>query len=712
MLLQTKHRGLNLLVVSVIAIVFCRIAIAGDDILPPPMARKIPKADTTLGDIRIDNYFWLRDKNDPDVIDYLEAENDYTDSIMKPTVPLQEKIYNEMLSRIKETDLSVPEKIDDYYYYYRTEKGLQYGIQCRKHVSMDSVEQILLDQNELAKGLGYFAIGGSRISPDHQLLAYAVDTSGAESYTIYVKDLRTGTLLTDQIPNSGGNIVWANDNKTLFYDVIDETQRPYRLYRHVLGDDPTRDALIYDEPDKSYFLDVSKTRSKAFILVALNSELTSEVHCLDANNPTDQLKLIQPRQHGIEYHVTHHDKRFFILTNDNAKNFKLMEVSTETPSRQNWKEVIPHRGDVKLESVDAFRDHLVIDERKDGLPQLQIRSLKDNANYYVDFPEPVYSFTIGANSEFNTDKLRFSYQSLVTPRSIYDYDMMTKQRELKKATEVLGGYDKTQYQSERVYAVAGDGVRVPISLVYKKSLLRKDGSNPLYLYGYGSYGACEDPWFSSGRLSLLDRGFVWAIAHVRGGGEMGRDWYEDGKLLKKKNTFTDFIACAEQLIKDRYTSKEKVVASGASAGGLLAGAILNMRPDLFKIVVADVPFVDVINTMLDASIPLTVTEYEEWGNPNQKEYYDYMKSYAPYENVAAKDYPNILITTSLNDPRVGYWEPAKWCAKLRAMKTDNNQLIFKINMDAGHGGSSGRYQQLKEVAFEDAFLLNVLGIDQ
>ncbi len=683
---------------------------AKEDQLPPPVATKIPKADTTLGDVRIDNYFWLRDKNDPDVINYLEEENDYTDSIMKPTVPVQDSLFKEFLSRIKETDLSVPEKIDDYYYYYRTEQGKQYRVECRKKGSLDAPEEVILDQNELAKVHGYFDLGGFQVSPDQQLLAYAVDTNGSEIYSVYFKDLRTGQPLPDTISNTGASIVWANDNKTIFYDILDETLRPYEIKRHTLGDNPKTDAIAFEEPDKSYFIDIEKSKSKAYIFIGAGSKTTTEYRYLDANTPLAEFKVIAPRQHGIEYGVTHHDNRFFILTNENATNFKLMEAPVADPSRKNWKELMPYRPDVMLSSCEAFRDYLVLLERKDGSQQIEIRNFKDNTSYYVDWTEPVYSYSVSRNPEYNTDLLRFTYTSLVTQRSVYDYNMTTKARTLLKQDEVLGGYDPTLYQSQKLFATASDGVKIPISLVYKKALLKKDGSNPMYLYGYGSYGDPMDPWFSSARLSLLDRGFVFAIPHIRGGGEMGRQWYDNGKMLTKKNTFTDFIACAEYLIAEKYTGKDRLVISGGSAGGLLVGAVAMMRPDLMKVVIADVPFVDVLNTMLDPTIPLTVTEYEEWGNPHEKPYYDYIKSYAPYENVTKRDYPNILITGSLNDPRVAYWEPAKWCAKLRSNKTDQNLLLMKINMDAGHGGSSGRYERLKELALEYAFIFKVLGI--
>lgn len=692
----------------------CIMSIALDEAVnaetvKPPVAKIIPKIDTVNGFVRKDNYFWLRNRENPDVISYLQAENKYTEAVMKPTDSLQAKLYKEMLSHIKETDLSVPEKIDDYYYYTRTEEGKQYPIHCRKKGSLDAPEEVLLDVNQLAAGHGYMRVGVFRASPNHQLLAYSTDTSGSETFTLYVKDLSSGQLLADQIPNTSYSVEWANDNKTLFYNTLDEAKRPYKLFRHTLGADPKADLLVYHEPDEAYFLDLSKTRSKQYLLMNLSSNTTSEVRYLNADDPNGEFKIIHPRQHEMEYSVDHHGDKFYIVTNDNAKNFKLVEAPVSDPSKANWKEVLPHRTDVKVDGVDAFKDHLVVYERKGGLKQLRIMNFANSNFYYVDFPEPAYNVSPSGNPEFNTNILRFNYTSLITPSSVFDYNMDTRQRELKKQTEVLGGYDPKLYQSERISAKAADGTEIPISLVYKKGMVR-NGKNLCYLYGYGSYGISMDPSFNSNRLSLLDRGFIFAIAHIRGGGEMGRYWYEDGKLLHKKNTFTDFIACAEHLIKEKYTSSNRLVISGGSAGGLLMGAVTNMRPDLFRVVVAKVPFVDVVNTMLDASIPLTVTEYEEWGNPNKKEYYDYMMAYSPYDNVQAKSYPNMLITGGLNDPRVAYWEPSKWTAKLRAKKKGNNLLILKMNMGAGHGGSSGRYDYLKEIAFEYSFIFDVFGI--
>ena len=677
--------------------------------LVPPTARTSPKADTLHGDIRIDNYFWLRERSNPEVTRYLQDENKYTEAMMKHTEKFQERLYKELLGRIKETDLSVPYKLDDYYYYSRTEEGKQYSIYCRKKGTLEAEEEILLDQNELAAGHEYLELGVYRVSPDHKFLAYSVDTVGSERYTLYVKDLERDALFEEEIPNTGYTLAWANDNKTIFYTVEDEASRPYRLYRHTLGNDPRKDFLVYQEMDDAMFLYVSRTKSEKYILMELGSHTTTEVRALNANEPTKNFGIIHPRQSEIEYYVRHHGDRFFILTNDQAKNFRLMEAPTADPSRKNWSEVIPHRDSVKIDAVDAFKDHLVVFERKDGLKRIRVINLPSGQDHYVDFPEPVYTFWRGKNPEFESTKLRFTYTSLVTPRSIFDYDMDTRSRELKKQYEVLGGYDASLFQSERIFARAKDRTTIPISLVYRKGIL-KDGGNPLLLTGYGSYGSSSEPYFSSNRLSLLNRGFIYAIAHVRGGGEMGRYWYEEGKLLNKMNTFTDFIVCAEHLVAQGYTSKEELVISGGSAGGLLIGAVTNMRPDLFKGVVGGVPFVDVLNTMLDPSLPLTVLEYEEWGNPNEKTYYHYIKSYSPYDNVEAKNYPNMLVTAGLNDTRVSYWEAAKWVARLRASKTDSNVLLLKTKMGAGHGGWSGRYDYLKDIAFEYAFILDLFDI--
>ena len=683
---------------------------AGAEDIKPPVAEIIPKLDIMQDEQRTDNYFWLRDKSNPKVIEYLEAENRYTEAVMKHTEPFQEQLYQELLGRIKETDLTVPEKLDDYFYYTRTETGKQYRIYCRKQGSLDAAEEILLDGNALAEGHDYMAIGAYEVSPNHQLLAYAINTTGDEKFTLRVKNLSTGELLPDEVPNIYYGVEWANDNQTLFYTTLDDTKRPYKLHRHKLGSDSQEDALVYHETDESFYLHLGKTRSQAYLLMDLESNNTSEVHYLDADDPTGDFKVFQPRRREVEYSVEHHSDRFLIVTNVDAKNFKLIEAPVDVPSEANWKEVISHREAVKLDGVSPFQNHLVVYERENGLKQIRIFDLVTNEVHSVDFPEPVYTFWGGGNREFNTNILRFHYSSFITPNSVFDYNMDAKTRELKKQEEVLGEYDPSRYESQRIFAEAADGTEVPVSLVYKKGMTQ-DGNNPLLLIGYGSYGISIDPNFASNGLSLLDRGFIVAIAHIRGGGEMGRPWYESGKLLNKKSTFTDFITCAEHLIAENYTTSDKLVIQGGSAGGLLMGAVMNMRPELFKAVLAHVPFVDALNTMLDASIPLTVIEYEEWGNPNEKPYYDYIRSYSPYDNIEAKNYPNLLVTAGLNDPRVHYWEPAKWTAKLRASKTDSNRILLKTEMGSGHGGPSGRYDALKETAFEYAFILDVLGIE-
>ncbi len=675
----------------------------------PPVAKQSPKVDTLFGTVMTDNYYWLREKSSPEVIDYLKAENAYTDSMTATTTGLQEKIYNEMIGRIKETDLSLPVFRDGYYYYSRDEKGKQYKIYCRKKGSLDAAEEIILDGNQLGEGKNFSSIGGMMVSPNQQLLAYAWDTAGNEIYSIYFKNLETGAVNADVIPAAANDLQWGNDNTTLFYTTLDETLRPYRLWRHALGTDPATDVMVYEEPDQKFFVGIGKSKSKAYIFLALGSAVTSEYRYLDANNPTGDFKMFASRRQDIEYTVEHHGDRFFVLTNDGAKNFRLMETPLTATDVTNWKEVIPGSQTDKLDDIAVFKDFLVISERIKGLTQIQVRNLTTGDQHLVSFPEADFFVGVSENPEFATNTLRFSFQSMVTPSAIYDYDMVTKERKLMKQREVMGGYDPTQYQSERIFAKAPDGAEVPISIVYKKGFT-KDGTAPCFLMGYGAYGVSMDPWFSSGRLSLLDRGFVYAVAHIRGGGEMGRMWYEDGKFFNKKNTFTDFIACAETMIAQKYTSKEKLAVNGGSAGGLLMGAVLNMRPDLFKVVVADVPFVDLMNTMLDSTLPLTVTEYEEWGNPHKEDFFKHMMSYSPYDNIAAKNYPDILLTAGLNDPRVSYWEPAKLCAKLRATKTDKNVLLLKTRMDSGHGGASGRYSAIKDAAFVYTFILDRLGL--
>jgi oligopeptidase B len=673
----------------------------------PPIAKIIPKEVTIHEDTRVDNYAWLRERTDPDVIAYLEAENRFTEDVMAPHQALREKLYHEILGRIQETDLSVPVKRDDYFYYTRTEEGKAYGIYCRKHGSLDAPEEIMLDGNALAAGHKYFRIGNFSVSPDHRLLAYSTDVEGDEAHTIFVKELATGELLPDRITNTYYSLEWANDNRTFFYTVLDAARRPYRVLRHQLGE--VADELVYEETDARFSLGVGKSRSRRFLVLHLGSALTSEVRFMEADQPLATFRVMLPRQQDVEYDASHHGDFFYIRTNEGAKNFRLMRTPVANPSRENWEEIIPARPAVKIEGIDSFEDYLIVYERERGLEKICVCDRHGALSHYIDFPEPVYTVGASGNPEYRTKTLRFVYTSMVTPASVFDYNLETRARELKKQYEVKGGYDASQYQSERIFAKAPDGVEVPISLVYRRDF-QKNGRGPLLLYAYGSYGHSIDPGFSSDRLSLLDRGFAFAIAHPRGGAELGEEWHDQGKLLSKKNTFTDFIACAEHLIAHCYTSPQSLAIMGGSAGGLLVGAVLNMRPELFRGAVAKVPYVDNLNTGLDPSLPLTISEYEEWGNPEQKESYDYIKSYSPYENVAARKYPAILVTAGLNDPRVSYWEPAKWVARLRALKTDSNVLLLKTNMGSGHFGPSGRYEHIKEVAFDYTFLLWVLGV--
>ena len=677
--------------------------------MKPPIAVKKPKRIRRHGDVRTDPYFWLRNREDPDVLAYLEAENRHTAARMRGTRTLQKRLFDEMRRRIKETDLDVPVKIDDYYYYSRTEKGKQYGIYCRRHRSLRAREEVILDHNALARGKKYFDVGLHAISPDHAHLAYSTDTKGDERYALQIKDLRRDRLLPEVLRDVG-SVAWALDGKTFFYTVLDPLHRPHKVYRHRLGEPVADDELVFHEPDEAFYLGVSTTRSRDYILLDLHAKTTSEVHFVPAAHPERPFRVVQRRRRHVEYGVEHHGDSFFILHNLRAKNFELARAPIASPSARNWKRVIRHRKTVLLEDVSAFENHLVVYEREGGLEHIRVRNLKSGAEHRVHFPEAVYTIAEGANPEFHTHTLRFSYSSLVTPSSLFHYDMNSRQRNLLKQAPVLGGYHPDRYKTERIFATAPDGERVPISLVYRKGL-RHNGRNPTFLTGYGAYGASRDPSFSSVRLSLLDRGMVYAIAHVRGGSEMGRDWYEGGKFLRKMNTFTDFIACAEKLVAAGITAPEHLAINGGSAGGLLVGAVVNQRPDLFGVAVADVPFVDVLNTMLDPSLPLTVIEYDEWGNPNDPRYYRYIKSYSPYDNIAAQDYPTMLVTAGLNDPRVSYWEPAKFVAKLRATKTDGNELLLKTQMSAGHFGASGRYEMLKEIAFDYAFVLTRLGVE-
>jgi oligopeptidase B len=674
---------------------------------PAPMAKKIPKTTEIHGEKLVDNYFWLREKTNPEVVSYLEAENAYTDSVMKPTEGLQAALYKEMVGHIKETDENVPYKEGDYFYYSRTMQGLQYPIFARKPKTLSAAEAVTLDVNELAKGLKYLGVGAYSVSDDGNYLAYSTDTTGYRQYTLQIKDLRTGKLLPEKIERVG-SVMWANDNKTVFYSTEDAvTKRSDKFWRHEIGTD--KSDLVYEEKDELFDVYGGRTRDRKMILIASGSKTSTEYRYVPADKPAEAPKVILPREADHEYSVDHRDGLFYIRTNQGAKNFRLVAAPVSDPSKKNWKEVVPHRPAVKIDDIDLFSNHLVLSELEGGLQHINVIDLKTNKSHRIQFPEPVYTAFVSTNREFNTKTLRFGYQSLVTPNSVFDYDMDTRQSTLLKQTEVPGGFDKANYQSERIFATASDGTKVPISVVYRKGT-KLDGKAPLLLYGYGSYGYSMTPSFSSNRLSLLDRGVVYAIAHIRGGGELGEEWREAGRMMKKMNTFTDFIASAEHLVKQKYTSSDRIIIQGGSAGGLLVGAVVNMRPDLFKAAIAEVPFVDVLNTMLDASLPLTTSEYIEWGNPNEKAAFDYMKTYSPYDNIKAQNYPVMLIKTSLNDSQVPYWEGAKFAAKLRATKTDNNLLLLKTNMGAGHGGSSGRYDLLKEVAFNYAFMLSQFGL--
>lgn len=682
-----------------------------EDAMEPPVAEKKPKELTAHSHTRVDNYYWLNERENPDVIAYLEAENAYTKAMLKHTETLQDSLYEEMVGRIKPTDESVPYHKNGYYYYSRYEDGQEYPIYCRKKGSLEAEEEVMLNVNELAKGTAYCHVGGMAVSPDNKMLAYAMDTVSRRIYQVYFKNLETGETSEEVILHTTGNITWAMDNKTLFYGVQDDALRSYQIYTHQLGASVENDHLVFTEDDETFSCFVYRTKSDKFVVIGSSSTMSNEYRFVDAQQPNQPFTVFQPRERGLEYSIGHIGNKFYIRTNLDAKNFRLMETPDTKTTKTNWTEVIPHREDVLLENFELFKDFLVVDERKNGLTQLRIIRHNDQSEHYLDFGEETYTAWISTNPEFDTPVLRYRYSSLTTPTSTFDYNMETRDKELKKQQEVLGGFNPEDYEAKRLYATAEDGTKVPISLVYKKGM-EKDGNNPLLLYAYGSYGSSTEAYFSSVRLSLLNRGFVYAIAHVRGGEELGRDWYEDGKLLKKKNTFTDFNDCAEYLIEQKYTKPGKLFAMGGSAGGLLMGVIVNSRPDLYKGVVAAVPFVDVVTTMLDETIPLTTSEYDEWGNPNDKTYYDYMLSYSPYDNVTAQDYPAMLVTTGLHDSQVQYWEPAKWVAKLRDMKTDNNMLLLHTNMEAGHGGASGRFQRYRETALEYAFILNLLEINE
>jgi len=673
----------------------------------PPMTEKKAKTTNIHGETLVDDYFWLREKANPAVLAHLKAEDAYTESVMKPTAALQDKLYNEMLSHIKQTDQSVPYRWGDYFYYTRTEEGKQYPTICRKHGNTDAPEEVVIDVNELAKGQKFMSIGLFVPSDDGNLLAYSTDNTGYRQYKLQIKDLRTGQILPDQVERID-NLAWATDNKTIFYVTEDAvTKRSDKFFRHVLGTDKTD--LVYEEKDELFDIGTGRSRDKAVIFLQASSKTSTEVRYLPANDPNASLKVILARQPEHEYDVDHRGDLFYIRSNKGAKNFRIVTAPVSDPSEKNWKEFVEHRPAIKIEGIDLFADHAVLSEWENGLEQLEVIDFKTHKRNRIKFPEPVYSASLTSNREFNTSVVRYSYNSLVTPTSIFDYDMNTGQSTLKKQTEIPGGFDRNNYKSERVFATAVDGTKIPMSVVYRKTV-KLDGSAPLLLYGYGSYGISIPPTFSSARLSLLDRGVIYVIGHIRGGGELGEEWRQAGRMMNKLNTFTDFIACAETLVKQKYTSSDRLVIEGGSAGGLLMGAVTNMRPDLFKAVVSHVPFVDVLNTMLDATLPLTTSEYIEWGNPNEKPAFEYMKKYSPYDNVGKKNYPAMLVKVSLNDSQVPYWEGAKLVAKLRAMKTDNNPLLLKVNFGAGHGGASGRYDALHETAFDYAFMLWQMGV--
>ncbi|CAM3979728.1 S9 family peptidase [Flavobacterium cucumis] len=675
----------------------------------PPVAKIVPKTLEKHGDKRIDNYYWLNERENPEVIDYLNKENEYYQKATAHTKPLQDELFLEMKARIKEDDSSVPYFYNGYYYITRFEKGKDYPIYSRKKGSLEAKEEIMFDCNEMAKGQSYFNLAGINVSEDNKWVAFGVDLVSRRQYTIQIKNLETGEILPVKLENTTGGSTWAGDNKTLFYTRKDaQTLRSDKIYKHTLGTDATSDTMVFHEKDDTYNTFVYKEKSKKYLVIGSSSTLTSEYQILEAKNPNGAFRIFQKRTRGLEYSISHYGDSFYIVTNkDKATNFKLMKTPETATAAENWTDLIGHRDDVLLEGIEIFKDYLVVEERSNGLNKIRIMPWSGTGEYYLPFSSETYTAYTTTNVDFDTEILRYGYQSLATPSSVIDFNMRTQEKKVLKEQEVLGGkFDKNNYIEERVWATATDGTKVPISMVYRKGI-QKDGNNPLLLYAYGSYGATMDPYFSSTRLSLLDRGFIYAIAHIRGGEDLGRAWYENGKLLKKKNTFTDFVDCSKFVIAEKYTSPAHLYAEGGSAGGLLMGAIVNMNPELYNGVIAQVPFVDVITTMLDDTIPLTTGEYDEWGNPNDKVYYDYMLSYSPYDQVKKQDYPNMYVSTGLHDSQVQYWEPAKWVAKLRVMKTNDKQLFLDTNMDAGHGGASGRFEALKELAKEFAFLLDL-----
>ncbi len=676
--------------------------------IEPPVAEKRPVELMEHGHTRIDNYYWLNDRENPDVIEYIEAENIYLNKMMAHTERLQERLYTEMRGRQKEDDMSVPYKKGEYYYYTRYDEGSEYPIYCRRKGSMDAEEEIIIDGNKKAKGHSFFMLAGVTVSPDHSTVAFAVDTIGRRMYTIHFKDLQSEEIIDIKIPNVTSNLEWANDNKTVLYARQDpQTLRSHQIYRYEVGE-PVEDAeLVYEENDVTFRSWISKTKSDEYLVITSRSTVSTEQRVLRAGAPGGRFNVIQPRQRDLEYWIDHADDLFYIRTNLDAPNYKLMRTHVDRPGIDNWSEFIPHNDDILLERIEIFNDFIAVGERKDGMDHIRIIDRESEESHYLDFEEEAYTVRIGTNPAFDTEELRYNYSSLTTPGSTYEYNIRTGEHTLLKRTEVLGDFSPDNYITERLFATAGDGTEIPISLVYRDGI-EKDGTNPLLIYGYGSYGATMRPWFNANLLSLLDRGFIYAIAHVRGGQEMGRHWYEDGKLLNKKNTFTDFISCTEYLHENGFSNPEKTFAMGGSAGGLLMGAVVNMRPELYKGIIATVPFVDVVTTMLDDSIPLTTQEYDEWGNPNDQEYYEYMLSYSPYDNVTEQEYPHMLITSGLHDSQVQYWEPTKWTAKLRDYNTGDSYIMLYTNMEAGHGGASGRFEGLREVALQYAFMINIM----
>jgi oligopeptidase B len=696
-------------VLLVAVFVFAAADNSSSSLPKPPVAKKVPHVTEVNGHKMVDNYFWLRDKPNPEVRAYLEAENVYTDAVMKPTEEFQKKLYGEMLSRVKETDVEVPYREGDYFYYVREEAGKQYGIRCRRKGSMDAPEEIVIDVNELAKGQAFMSVAAYAVSPDGNLLAYSYDNTGFRQYTLAVKDLRTGKTLVDHAERVG-SVVWANDNKTIFYTQEDAvSKRSYRLYRHAAGTAGEGD-LVYEEKDERFDVYAGKTRSQAYIFLICGSHTTSEARYIPADQPMAEFKVMEPRKQGVEYYPEHNGDSFYIRVNDTGRNFRVVKTPVGDPGSANWKEVVAQNPKVMIEDTDFFKNYSVFYERENGLPQMRVTDLRSGQSRRIEFPEPAYGTYPYLNRVYDTTEFRYGYQSPITPASVLAYDMEKGTSTLLKQKEVPGGYDRTKYQVEQVYATAADGVKIPISVMHLKGI-KLDGKEALYLYGYGSYGISIDMFFDSNIFSMVDRGVVTAVAHIRGGGEMGKAWHDAGRMMNKRTTFTDFVSCAEYLVANGYGSKDRLVIEGRSAGGLLMGAVLNLRPDLFHGALVGVPFVDVMNTMLDETLPLTVGEFEEWGNPKEKAAFDYMITYSPYDNVEAKNYPDMLVRTSFNDSQVMYWEPAKYVAKMRALRTDHNMLVFKVNMQpAGHGGSSGRYDRLKEAAFDDAWILREMGI--